>query len=139
MGAVCVYCAEMRVALCRILLAMMVPQIAFAAEAQIVQMPPTLAQLTTFAIVQLISACAYMSASLADWAAWKDQEGTDLERSERRLKLIQGAMVGLFAGNVVYYTGVAAGMDGLTGLIGAGVGAYGGERTLSRLTGGKQA
>jgi hypothetical protein len=134
MGATCAYCAEMRVTMMRVLLAMMVPQIAFAAEAQIVQMPPTLAQMITFAIVQLISACAYLSASLADWAAWKDSTGTERERAERRLKLIQGAMVGLFAGNVVYYAGVAAGMDGLTGLIGAGVGAYGGERTLARFT-----
>jgi len=134
MSTTCVYCAETRITLFRVLLAMMVPQLAYAAEAQIVQMPPTFAQMITFAIVQLISACAYLSASLADWAAWKDSTGTDVERSGRRLKLIQGAMVGLFAGNVVYYAGVAAGMDGLTGLIGAGVGAYGGERTLSRFT-----
>jgi len=124
----------------RIGVAGFVPEVAVMSDSASLFFNDVVVSMLLFISVQIICVLGYASASLADWAAWKDSSGTEIERAERRLKLIQGLLIGLMAGNVCYYGGGAyLGTDGLTSMIGAGIGAYGGDRILTpiltRITG----
>jgi len=124
----------------RIGVAGFVPEVAVMSESASAFFNDFVLSALLFFLVQLVCVIGYASASLADWAVWKDSSGTELERTERRLKLIQGFLIGILAGNICYYGGGGyLGADHLTSMIGAGIGAYGGDRVLTpiltRITG----
>jgi len=107
-----------------------------------------LSQLVVWAIqfvaVQGISLMAHGASSLTEWAQWKDDSGTPVELATRRLKVIQGLIISILAGNVAYY-GIqftTEKIDEVPSLILAGVAAYGGDRFLTpilqRITGRQQ-
>lgn len=96
--------------------------------------------LLIFLGVQFVSLVGHGAASLPDWAQWSDQDGTRVEVAARRLKIIQGLLISILAGNISFYGGqYYAGLHEIPGLIGSGMAAYGGDRfltpILSRITG----
>jgi hypothetical protein len=86
------------------------------------------------AVVMLLSFAGYAASSLPEWAKWKDESGDPVAISERRLKIIQGLVLGMLAGNIAYYGALYyLAIAEVACFIGAVVAAYGGDRFLSPL------
>lgn len=97
-----------------------------------------------FGAVQILAFAGYGASSLPEWAKWVDLEGGAMAIVERRLKILQGLIIALLAGNIAYYGGYYYAMLAeIVCFIGAAVAAYGGDRflspLLSRITGRVQA
>lgn len=89
-----------------------------------------------FLCVQVVCLVGYGAARLSDWARWRDDSGTAVEQTERKLQLFQGMLVSLFAGNVAYYAGATlAEGNGVPLMVGAGAAAYSGDKVLQRMMG----
>lgn len=84
--------------------------------------------------VQVLAFFGYGASSLPEWAQWKDVTGGDVAIAQRRLKIVQGLMIALLAGNIAYYGGMyyLAGPE-IVCFIAAAVAAYGGDKFLSPL------
>lgn len=93
-----------------------------------------------FIAVQLLWLLGYAGSSLPEWAKWHDTTGGDIAVAERRLKIIQGMVVAMLAGNIAYYGGhYYLGVAQVACFIGAAAAAWGGDKfltpILSRITG----
>lgn len=87
-----------------------------------------------FGAVQVLSFFGYAASSLPEWAQWVDDSGGVVEIVERRLKIVQGMIIAVLAGNIAYYGGFYyAGLAEIPCFIGAAVAAYGGDKFLSPL------
>lgn len=122
-------------------MALTLPGLVIAADrGEAIQLSQLLVWVIQFIAVQGISLMAHGASSLTEWAQWKDDSGTPVELATRRLKVVQGLMVSIFAGNVAYYgLQVTTQTDDVPSLILAGVAAYGGDKfltpILARITG----
>lgn len=89
-----------------------------------------------FAAVQLLSVFGYSASSLPEWAKWRDITGGDVAIAERRLRILQGLMVSVLAGNIAYYGGYYYFVLAEIGcFIGAAIAAWGGDKFLTPLLG----
>lgn len=87
-----------------------------------------------FAAVQILAVFGYSASSLPEWAKWKDITGGDVAIAERRLKILQGMVVALLAGNIAYYGGYYYfALAEIGCFIGAAVAAWGGDKFLTPL------
>lgn len=88
----------------------------------------------TLGVVQVLGLFGYGCSSIPQLAGWIDPTGDVVVRLERRLKIIQGAMIALLAGNLAYYGGYYYGGVVEIGCFGAAaLAAYGGDKFLSPL------
>src|SRR6266850_8221906 len=85
-------------------------------------------------VVMVLAFSGYAASSLPEWAKWKDESGDAVAISERRLKIIQGLVIAMLAGNIAYYGGFYyLAIAEVACFIAAAVAAYGGDRFLSPL------
>src|SRR5205807_769955 len=81
-----------------------------------------------FFVVQVLALAGYAASSLPEWAEWKDQTGDPVAIAQRRLKIIQGLVIALLAGNIAYYGGFHyLAVAEVASFIAAAVAAYGGD------------
>lgn len=78
----------------------------------------------------------YALSSLPGWAQWLDDTGGAVAVAERRLKIIQGLVGALLAGNLVYFGGISLGIAQAYCFIAAPVAAFGGDQVLKPLLAG---
>lgn len=84
--------------------------------------------------VQVLAAFGYAASSLPEWAQWVDDTGGAVAIAERRLKIVQGFMIALLAGNIAYYGGFYYfAIAEIPSFIAGAVAAYGGDKFLSPL------
>lgn len=85
-------------------------------------------------VVQLLVLLGYGCSSLPQWAGWIDATGGPIAVLERRLRIVQGMLVGFMAGNCAYYGGFYYfGLPEVPCFVAAAVGAYGGDKFVSPL------
>lgn len=124
-----------------LLLLLMVPAAAIAAESMLAKFEPTTTRFwMEFVAVQFLNALGYAASSLPQLANWVDDSGTNVEQLTRRYKIISGCCVAAMAGNIGYYGGMYyVGVAEIGCFIAAAVCAYGGDKfltpLLSRITG----
>lgn len=84
--------------------------------------------------VQVLSFFGYAASSLPEWAQWVDDTGGAVAIVQRRLKIVQGLITALLAGNAAYYGGYYyVGAPEIGCFIAAAVAAWGGDKFLSPL------
>lgn len=123
-----------------LLLLMVVPVAAFAAEALQKFEPTTMRFWVACLAVQFLNSLGYAASSLPELANWIDDGGTAVERLTRKFKIIRGCCIAALAGNIGYYGGLYyMGVAEVGCFIAAAVCAYGGDKfltpLLSRITG----
>ena len=124
--------SEWNIKCSQVLLLGAIPGVSLPASESIHGLSIPVSAVLIFLTVQFVSMIGYFAASLSDWAVWNDDSGTPLEQATRRLKLVQGMIVGILTGNVCFYGGtIGLSAETLTGFITAGLGAYGGDRVLT--------
>lgn len=122
-------------------LCMLPPLVAYAAEQAMRALDPGAARFWwALVAVQVLALVGYAASSLPQWAGWIDDSGGAVAVLERRLKIVQGLVIALLAGDCAYYGGYHYfGMAEVLCFGAAAVAAYGGDKflspLLSRLTG----
>jgi len=119
----------------------LVPFAAMAADQAIRSIDPGAARFWwVFLAVQVLALVGYAASSLPQWAGWIDTAGGAQAILERRLKIVQGTVIAVLAGNCGYYGGFY--YFALPEVLCFGttaIAAYGGDKVLSpllsRLTG----
>lgn len=120
--------------------ALWAPAAAVLAEAGVRTMNFSSAQFWwTLAAVQLLGCFGYGCSSLPQFAGWIDPTGGAVVQLERRLKIMQGVLIALLAGNLAYYGSWYYNFAEIVCFGAAALAAYGGDKfltpLLSRLTG----
>lgn len=88
----------------------------------------------TMGFVQGLALLGYGCSSLQQWAGWIDDTGGPVTVLERRLRIVQGMLIGFMAGNCAYYGGFYYfGLHEAACFLAAAIGAYGGDKFLSPL------
>lgn len=92
------------------------------------------------AAVQVLALFGYAASSLPQWAGWIDDTGGAVAVLERRLKIVQGLVIAILAGNLAYFGGFYCfAWPEIPCFGAAAMASYGGDRflspLLSRLTG----
>jgi len=86
--------------------------------------------------VQVLWVAGHAASSLPQWAQWLDDSGEPVVVRERRLKIVQGAIVSGLAGNIAYYGGYYyINLAEVACFISAAIAAYGGDRFLTPILG----
>lgn len=114
---------------------LLLPAVAYAAaQATLAVDAGTTRFWVALAAVQVLAAFGYAASSLPQWAQWVDDTGGAVAIIERRLKIVQGLVIALLAGNIAYYGGYYYfAMAEIPCFIAAAVAAYGGDKFLSPL------
>lgn len=126
----------------RALAFMALPAVAVAAEGGMRPLDGSLRFWVAAMAVMVLALAGYSASSLPQWAQWLDDTGGPVVIRERRLKIVQGLVIALLAGNIAYYGGFYyLAIAEVACFIAAALGAYAGDRFLnplvSRMTGGK--
>lgn len=117
------------------LLVPLAPLAALAAEQAVRSLDPGAPRFWwTMGFVQALVLLGYGCSSLQQWAGWIDDTGGPVTVLERRLRIVQGMLIGLMAGNCAYYGGFYySGLHEVACFLAAAVGAYGGDKFVSPL------
>lgn len=114
---------------------------AFVAHAEVAKFDPSETRFwAALGAVQILALIGFGASSLPTFAGWIDESGTSVEKLERKLNIIRGAIVSCMAANICYYGGYYyMGAAEIGCFMGASVAAYGGDKflapLLSRITG----
>jgi hypothetical protein len=111
-------------------LLLVLPAVAFAAAQATLSIDAEAPRFwVALAVVQLVGFFGWSVSSLPDLAQWKDHSGGDVAIAERRLKILQGILMSLFAANLAYYGGYYySGLAELPSFLAAGLAAFGGDK-----------
>jgi hypothetical protein len=86
--------------------------------------------------VQFCALLGYGCSSLKQWAGWIDDAGGRVTVLERRLRIVQGMLIGFLAGNAAYYGGFYYfGLAEVPCFVAAAFGAFGGEKFIAPAVG----
>lgn len=109
--------------------------LAIAAHAAVAAFDPTTNRFwAALGAVQVLAFIGFGASSLPSLAGWIDENGSPVERLERKLNIIRGAIVACLAANICYYGGFYyMGAAEVGCFMGAAVAAYGGDKFLSPL------
>jgi hypothetical protein len=113
----------------------LVPLAAFAADQAVHSIDPGAPRFwVALGAVQVLSLVGYAASSLPQWAGWIKDTGGPVAVLERRLKIVQGMVIALLAGNCAYYGGHHYwGLAEILAFGTAAMASYGGDKFLSPL------